>query len=654
MFKTMEAVVMAWNKIGNLAAFSLALIFAACGGDSGNNASTEDPSSSPSMKSGTSTTPYSQENLNYSGMTYKTYEGLVAEQPCELSLNLTVAHVSSTNEDYLCGQESSSGIWSWQPYQGGSGTVMGENGRIYETFTDSRDGRVYKMVTIGMQTWMAENLDFATDRSHCFKNATGTGYEECGKNSFGRYYTWSDAMDSIGRFSNDGLGCGYLPNYQAEKCVAVTSKESIRGICPQGWHLPDTTEWNTLLNYVGNPPFKIVKQGLKYFEGATDAYGFSAIPTSYWLFNDCHHCYELPFGEGIYFWAATPNVYDKSINRGFQFNIGGGSIASDWRMREYFDYSGSLNESYAIPARCIRDDETRPHVYSSSSSYSVGIESSTSTRTVETLEKLGKTCSFQVGYTFVKSENAYYYCDFYNQWCKKDSVCSNPYSTVPVASSSSVNSSISWGNLNDARDGQAYKTVTIGSQTWMAENLNYETSNSFCYEDSASYCVKYGRLYKWVAAIDSVGEFSENGKGCDSYKRCSSQVSSVQGICPKGWHLPTETEYDTLIKFVGGQTQAAKKLKSKNGWDEVLWENSNGTDAYGFAALPAGVKVFDKLLYGQNGKYSQKGSATYIWGLAEYSDGFGPYRIFLTYTGDVSMETANGSSLAMSIRCIQD
>jgi uncharacterized protein (TIGR02145 family) len=124
----------------------------------------------------------------------------------------------------------------------------------------------------------------------------------------------------------------------------------------------------------------------------------------------------------------------------------------------------------------------------------------------------------------------------------------------------------SFGTFTDTRDGQTYKTVTIGTQTWMARNLNYKTDSSWCYYDSLSYCKKYGRLYDWKTATI---------------------------VCPKGWKLPSNQEWGSLVTMAGGHETAGKTLKSKSGWIH----NGNGTDDFGFSALSGGVYYGGGFIY---------------------------------------------------------
>ncbi|WP_295037419.1 FISUMP domain-containing protein [uncultured Fibrobacter sp.] len=123
---------------------------------------------------------------------------------------------------------------------------------------------------------------------------------------------------------------------------------------------------------------------------------------------------------------------------------------------------------------------------------------------------------------------------------------------------------IEYGSLTDARDGQTYKTVKIGEQIWMAQNLNYaylvptdeEDSSSICYEDN---CALFGRHYLWSAAMDSAGVFTDNAKGCGSRVFCS-PIYPVRGICPEGWHLPDFQEFETMLFFVGAKVENYKNI----------------------------------------------------------------------------------------------
>ncbi len=172
------------------------------------------------------------------------------------------------------------------------------------------------------------------------------------------------------------------------------------------------------------------------------------------------------------------------------------------------------------------------------------------------------------------------------------------------------NSDIDYGTMTDGRDGQVYRTVKVGEQTWMAENLNYESPNSYCYENNASNCVKYGRLYTWVAAVGETEDACGYGHECNLDE-------DVQGICPDGWHLPANTDWNALFSNVGGRDDnAGKALRSQTGWAVFHGKNGsrdgNGTDAVGFRGLPAGRMITE-------GDFRYVGEATGFWGSTEYN-----------------------------------
>jgi uncharacterized protein (TIGR02145 family) len=132
-----------------------------------------------------------------------------------------------------------------------------------------------------------------------------------------------------------------------------------------------------------------------------------------------------------------------------------------------------------------------------------------------------------------------------------------------------------------------YEAVLIGEQTWLARNLNYNVSGSRCYGDntggdSLSNCGKYGRLYNWATAMKGAASSNSNPSG-------------VQGICPGGWHIPSNAEWDALITTVGDSSTAGTKQKTKNGWTAHT-TYGNGTDDYGFSALPGGYRSSGALL----------------------------------------------------------
>jgi uncharacterized protein (TIGR02145 family)/uncharacterized repeat protein (TIGR02543 family) len=160
----------------------------------------------------------------------------------------------------------------------------------------------------------------------------------------------------------------------------------------------------------------------------------------------------------------------------------------------------------------------------------------------------------------------------------------------------------------DSRDSKKYNKVTIDEQVWMAENLNYDVPNvtsDVCYGNRPDSCAKYGRLYDWGTAMGLEGSYYGTVWGGSDVKR--------QGVCPVGWHLPSNAEWNTLMTAVGGSSTAGRKLKSQSGWYNCGPAGSGSSyvceDAYGFSALPGGYGGSDGGFYNA-GNYGNWWSAT--------------------------------------------
>ena len=241
-----------------------------------------------------------------------------------------------------------------------------------------------------------------------------------------------------------------------------------------------------------------------------------------------------------------------------------------------------------------------------------------------------------------------------------NSSSSSGASTVSLASpcKTEAGDNCGYGTLTDDRDGQTYKTVKIGEQWWMAENLNYryiqqtaeEDSSSYCYNDDPANCAKYGRLYLWSAAMDSAGIIPGNtANGCGYRKKCNLGNVKVRGVCPEGWHLPDTTEWEALRTAVGGRAIAGEMLKSTEGWDDYYGyyvTSGNGSDSYFFSALPAGYRD-------DNGDFSYEGYHAYFWSSTE--DGsYCAYYVSLYYDDGYADLYSYYKYYGYSVRCLRD
>jgi uncharacterized protein (TIGR02145 family) len=229
--------------------------------------------------------------------------------------------------------------------------------------------------------------------------------------------------------------------------------------------------------------------------------------------------------------------------------------------------------------------------------------------------------------------------------CKKgDNSPSNPYNGKTTAV---FNTGLTYGTMTD-QDGNIYKTITIGTQTWMAENLRTTkyrdsteipnvtdntawealTTGAYCnYNNttSADTIATYGRLYNWYAATDS------------------------RNIAPAGWHVPTDAEWTTLTTYLGGESVAGGKMK-ETGITHWISPNTGATNESGFSALPSGTRNwyddFDFFIY--------LGVSTNFWSTTAYMAPYS-YSCFLVYcVADAYCYSFDNKLYGYAVRLIKD
>jgi len=372
---------------------------------------------------------------------------------------------------------------------------------VLKTFTDKRDTTEYKFVKIGEQEWMAENLNYNAKDSKCYNNQE----EMC--DTYGRLYTWATAKDA----------------------------------CPVGWHLPSDDEWVTLGNTVAgtnlnySDEFLNTKAGtkLKAISGlweltekakaGTDDYGFAALPGGSY---DGSKFSSIRWNG--YWWSTT-----TSSNQAYNWSL------------------SNSGEGFSRAARVV-----------------VNANPLVSVRCLKGFPKCGD-AEYEHTTQFCSDNKVYSLCGG-NKYEPTTHFCTKSESKpkiVPLCGGKGYDTRTKYCSNGTTKDygsisyqGKTYKTVEIGTQTWMAENLNYAAEGSKCgngttlSDANTATCDTYGRLYTWATANE---------------------------VCPSGWHLPSNDEWTTLTDYVG--KNPGTKLKAYSS----LW-TITGTDDYGFTALPGG------------------------------------------------------------------
>ena len=415
-------------------------------------------------------------------------------------------------------------------------------------------------------------------------------------------------------FSANG-GTGTIPNQSAQSGNSITlptgSNLSKTGSTFDGWN---TNASGTGTNYGGGSSFFVTKDVTLYAE-------WEIIPTYTITFNanggTVNPTSSTTGSDGKLASLPTPTRSGYTFDGWYTASTGGTEV-SESRV-----YSASAT----IYARWTEEVIVQPTTYTLTIAASDGgtVSPSVGAHTYDDGTSVTVTASANTGYTF-------------KNW-SGESTSTNSTINITMNGNKTLtanfqqNDTPPQGNtFVDSRDGKTYKKVVIGTQTWMAENLNYDipdVTTDVCYGNSADSCAKYGRLYDWNTAMD--GASSSNLR-----------PSGVQGVCPAEWHLPSAAEWTVLVSYVGGESTAGTKLKSTGGWNS----NGNGTNQYGFSALPGGRSYSDGGFY-RAGNYGDWWSATEVNIYYAWSRGM--------YYGNAFVRIDNNlKSYLFSVRCVED
>jgi len=525
------------------------------------------------------------------------------------------------------------------------------------SFTDSRDKKTYKTVRIGEQVWMAENLNYNAKDSKCYGNNSAN----CAK--YGRLYDF----------------------------------KTVNNACPSGWHLPSDSEWEELSKAVGGAAKKLkAKSGWNNNGNGTDELGFSALPGGsgssgggfgnignqglWWRggfgnsgfgYRVIYYNYEY-IGEYRIGFHQSPMLSIRCLQdevQGVKVLGISGEVLTDSRdgkeyktikigeqtwMAENLNYDASDSKCYENDPNC----QKYGRLYDWNTAVKEACPSGWHLPSKEEWGVLDKVVGGEkVAGIKLKAESGWnnngngtdefgfsalsgggdrsgvsgvwWSSSKYNSYQAYSHILYYNYNSIDwgernMSARSSVRclrdkvqpNEVSNGVLTDSRDGKKYKSVKIGEQTWMAENLNYEVSGSKCFKNDSTNCTKYGRLYNWSTAKDA---------------------------CPSGWHLPSKSEWE-ILDDVGGEKVAGKKQKAKSGWNK----NGNGTDDYGFSALPGGGG-------GSNGNFfNLYGDYGYWWSSSEYNVNYAYSRWLIGSNEDILWSKESDKYDLFSVRCIQD
>ncbi len=516
-------------------------------------------------------------------------------------------HVTSVSGDeYVLAQADSGTVISFEvtPVENTSysksGLAVVDTSDVYD-FQDARDGQLYRTVVIGDQIWMKENLNFDTldgSGSYCYGNDS----ENC--EVYGRLYNWEAMM--IGELSSD-----HTPS-------------NVNGICPSGMHIPSDAEWTDLYDYVSGQVGSVnaglnLKSNLGWnTDNGNDSFGFYGMAGGY-LSNLGSS--EIGISGG--WWSSTEHESNNTS-------------AWYWVLQDTWNGFGKNNpnkETY-FSVRCLGNKIPIPKI---EGQLKPGIINSDLVFSGKGSKGNYLDSTLQYSWRVTGESNTSTSIDFV--YHPTTIGLKKIFLNVTSGGVSSEDTITHWvhESVTDSRDGQVYPIVTIGAQTWMAANLNYDTldaSGSWCYEDDIENCSKYGRLYEWEAIMADESSSIVNPSG-------------VKGICMDGYHVPSKSELEEFVSFIESEYSGQdliKSLMSVNGWAKSF--NFQGTDKYGFSLLPSSK-------YASGTYYNMQ--EVYLWSATEGDSSSKANYFHLGLSTDWAYGVWNWSKNDRhSLRCVKD
>jgi uncharacterized protein (TIGR02145 family)/uncharacterized repeat protein (TIGR02543 family) len=547
-----------------------------------------------------------------------------------------------------------------------------------DILTDPRDGQQYETVQIDDQCWMAVNLNIG-ERIDGNQNMSDNGALE--------KYCYDD----------DPANCGtYGGLYQWDEMMQYITQEGVQGICPEGWHVPSDAEWAHLTDYVVSQGYPNVwdnpngsGNALKSCRQVNSPLGGACNINEHprWNEHNTHH------GIDIFGFSAVPGGYRHSSGSfSSHGNFGNWWSSSErystnaWRRYMYYSKGnipqGNGDKTWGFSVRCLKNEPTSnlPPTTPENPVPADGVENQSTVPllqwscsdpdedpitydvyfgTEETPSQVATGITDNFWQTEFLEYNTQYFWKIIAHDDHDNTTQGPGWSFTTEEDSAGFICGIS--TITDI-DGNVYNTTLIGDQCWMAENLNSTRDAAgnnitrYCYDNNPARCEQYGGLYDWNTLMNGEGSSNSNPSG-------------IQGICPEGWHVPSDAEWTQLTDYVvsqgypnspydpngaGNALKSCRQVNSPLGgpcntgehprWNEH--STHHGFDAVGFGAFPGGISIV-------SGAVGELGRMGYWWTCTQST---------LTTSWLIQTEDCfahlntwdDNKSFKISVRCLKD